>query len=234
MNIIHFTKLLKTNNILKIMMSKTKKINKEPVIGNTLKNGLFDYKNLNDLADVLLNKTLINVNNKKYRPCEIEFYYKGTGHEDLYTHCSNEQRMKCKFYFHKYKTGSYKSGTYKGMDITMSPDDDAYFGILIRSLCDQENNEFIEGPCKSVNKILEQYGFTEVKEFVNGKQLPLDIYDTSNKFYVINTNDLKQEKIYKGPRIGLSDKYPDYQNINYRYAIMINKIKKQRKTFIDI
>jgi len=219
-------------------MSKTKKINKsdkeEQINENTLKTGKYDYKNFNELADMLLNKTLINVNNKKYRPCEIEFYYNGKGHADLYTHCSDEQRMKCKFYFHKYKTGAYKSGTYKGMDITMSPDNDAYFGILIRSLYDQERNEFIEGPCKSVNKILEQYGVTQVKDFVSNKQLPLDIYDITNKFYVIHPQDLEQENIYKGPRIGLSDKYPDYQNISYRYAIMINRIKKQRKTFIDI
>lgn len=217
-------------------MSKSKiKVNKEINVDN----GILvkyepKYDQFGELANILLNKTILRVKDKRYRLCEIEFYYKGKGHEDLYTHCMDEQRMKCKFYFHRYKTGAYKSGTYKCLDITLSPDNDAYFGILIRSICDMETGEFIEGPCKSVNMMLSQFGFQTVSEFVDGKTVPLDIYDTTNQFHIIDANDLKQEQIYKGPRIGLSSKYPDYQTLNYRYAIMISKIKKQRKTFIAI
>lgn len=193
-----------------------------------------DYHHFDELADILLNKTLLNVGTRTYRLCEIEFYYKGNGHEDHYTHCSDEQRLKGKLYFHKYKTGVYKSGTYKGLDITLSPDNIAYFGILIRSIQDQTTHEFIEGPCRSVNAILGQFGFQTVNDFVAGKKVPLDIYDTTYQLYLIDTPSLKHESIYHGPRIGLSDKYPEYQNLNYRYATLINNIKKKRNTLTQI
>lgn len=200
-------------------------------VHHTLQTYHVDYDNFMDLADILLNKTLLKVNHKIFRICEIEFYYFSKAHPDAYTHCSDEQKMKCKFYFHKYKTGAYKSGTYKGMDITMSPDDVAYCGILIRSILDVDTDEFIEGPCCTVNTILRQYKFDNVSDFVAGKKLPLDIYDEEHKLFIVDTNNLKHERIYKGPRIGLSNKYPEYQNAKYRYAIMINRIKKKRKTF---
>ena len=37
-----------------------------------------------------------------------------------------------KLYFHKFKNGSYKEGTFKGMDISLgNSDKNIYFGILI-------------------------------------------------------------------------------------------------------
>lgn len=191
-----------------------------------------NYHIFSELADQLLNHTLLIAQDKTYRICEIEFYYCGEDHKDLYTHCSDEQQLKCKFYFHKYKTGAYKAGTYKCMDITMSPDNKTYFGILIRSIYDIQENTFIEGPCRSLTELLKQFNCSEVKEFVNNKQLPLDIYDQTYGLFITDTNKLKQEQIYHGPRIGLSDKYPEFQNVKYRYAILISNIKKQRKTFV--
>lgn len=201
---------------------------------NTLRSYVGDYHHFDSLADILLNRTLLNAGTHIYRLCEIEFYYKGNGHEDNYTHCSDEQRTKGKFYFHKYKTGVYKSGTYKGLDITLSPDNNVYFGILIRSIQDQTTHEFIEGPCRSVNTILGQFGCQTVNDFVAGKTVPLDIYDTTHQLYLIDAPSLKHESIYRGPRIGLSDKYPEYQNLNYRYAISIHNIKKKRNTLTRI
>ena len=189
------------------------------------------HQNFIELADIILNKITLHANDKTFRICETEFYYCGPNHMDTYTHCSDEQRMNCKFYFHKYKTGSYKSGTYKGLDITMSPNKKTYFGCLIRSLYDVEDGVFIEGPCKSVNTILEQFGCKDVKEFVSDKELPLDIYDDSYNFYIMDDDTMKMEQIFNGPRIGLSDKYPEFQNLRYRFATKISNIKKQRKTF---
>jgi hypothetical protein len=39
---------------------------------------------------------------------------------------------------------------------------------------------------------------------------------------------------HPGPRIGLSDKYPEFKDVSYRYATNINLIKKQRKTFVEL
>jgi hypothetical protein len=189
------------------------------------------YLKFAELADILLNQTLIHASTKTYRICELEFYYCGEGHEDTYTHCSDEQQLNCKFYFHKYGNGTYKSGTYKGLDITLSPDNKAYFGVLIRSIQDQENGDFIEGPCRSVNTFLQQFDCPDVAAFMNDRAPPLDIYDTNNGIYITH-DTLEVRPMYKGPRIGLSDKYMNFRDVTYRYATSINSIKKNRKTFV--
>jgi hypothetical protein len=196
-----------------------------------LKTMLVDHTHFNEIAKKLLNDSILHVNGIEYKLCEIEFYYHNGEHKDMYTHCSKEQNEKCKFYFHKFHSGTYKSGTYKGMDITLSPNKDTYFGILVRSIMNIKTNEFIEGPCRVVNKILEHFGCKEVYDFVRDKKIPLDIYDETTKLYIIDCVGKFNDEIYKGIRIGLSDKYPEFQIKKYRFATNINKIKKQRKTF---
>jgi len=193
-----------------------------------------NYKNFNKIADTLLNDTLLIVKNNRFRICEIEFYYKGEEHEDKYTHCTDDQLSFLSFYFHKYKNGTYKAGTYKGMDLTFGNEKDIYYGVLVRSMLDLDSNEFIEGPCRCVNKILELNECKTVKDFLDNKKLPLKLYSTNQNIYIRDYNtqekkEIKKEQIYIGPRVGLSDKYPKFVNLNYRYAIMIKKIKKQKK-----
>lgn len=197
--------------------------------------------NFHEIANTILNKILIVAGTKLYRVCETEFYLFGKKHHDYYTHRSVEQSMKCKFYFHKYHNGTYKSGTYKGIDITIGCDNPkTFFGCLIRSIYDIKTHEFVEGPCNCVNKILSNFNCSNVNDFMHSvndnTKIPLDIYDTSNKIYIIDSNDklLNKEQLYCGNRIGLSDKYPKYQNKSYRFAIMIQNIKKQRKSLQKI
>lgn len=182
--------------------------------------------NFNQIANLLLNSTILHVKGKSYRLCEIEFYYCGSEHKDLYTHSSDEQKMHGRFYFHRYRNGTYKSGTYKGLDITLSPSDSTSFGILIRSVQDRETGEVTEGPCRTVNLILEQFNCQTVDQFMIGKVCPLQIDDPSHQLYITNTSELNQEPIFIGPRIGLSDRYPEYRDRPYRYAVMIHSIKK--------
>lgn len=100
---------------------------------------------------------------------------------------------------------------------------------------DLDTNEFIEGPCKSVNKILEQFNCADVAELFNNEFAGIDqISMTDEKINLAIDNTLTKLDIFKGPRIGLSDKYPDYQNLLYRYATNIAKIKKNRKSFIPV
>lgn len=190
--------------------------------------------NFEEIAKTILLQSILCVKDDEYDICEIEFYYRGKEHDDTYTHGMPDQKTKGKFYFHKYKTGTYKSGTYKGCDITLAPDKKTYFGALIRSICDRKTKEFIEGPCRVVNKILEHFDVTTVKDFIGDKDVPLDIYDKENELYI--SHDFKKPKklpsIYAGSRIGLSDKYPDFQYKDYRFvpSNYVKNIKKQRKT----
>jgi hypothetical protein len=105
-----------------------------------------------------------------------------------------------------------------------------------RSMMDLDSGEFIEGPCKCVNKILEQFGFNNVADLFDSRtnkheQIRLDDPDLK---LVYPTNKLDQKEIFTGTRIGLSDKYPDYQARQYRFVIFENKIKKEKKNLIPI
>lgn len=71
---------------------------------------------------------------KYFRVCEIEFYLNCEGHTDTFTHGDAMQRLNAKWYFHK-MGGSYKSGSYKGLDLTFGrPEIKATAGCLLRSL----------------------------------------------------------------------------------------------------
>jgi 3-methyladenine DNA glycosylase Mpg len=179
-------------------------------------------KKFKEYAEKLLNNTILEVKNKKYRICEIEMYYCNDDHPDKYTHCDDWQMKFNKFYPHRFKNKVYKAGTYKCMDIAYGDEKTkTYFGILIRSIENIETNEFFTGPCISVNEILSNYSMKEFKEF-------MEKYDIDKEF-TLKTKKLDHEDIYTGPRVGLGDKYPEYKEKNYRYAIKTKKIKKQKK-----
>lgn len=191
---------------------------------------LCDHKNFDKVINILINQCILVAKDNRYRLCELEVYYKNKDHPDDYVHCDDDQLDFEGFYFHKYKNGSYKAGTYKGMDITFGDrTNNTYYGILVRSIMNIQTNEFIEGPCKCVNEIIGQFGVETVKDFMLNKPKKLSISDKENELYIEKVNDLKKEDIYAGPRVGLSNKYPDYLSKNYRYAVFIKKIKKQKK-----
>jgi len=176
----------------------------------------------NQYANKLLNNSILSVKDKTYRICEIEMYLCNDEHPDKYTHCDSLQLEFNQFYPHRFKTGTYKSGTYKCMDIAFGDKiTNTYFGILIRSIQNIETKEFFTGPCICVNEILSNFGCKEWKQFFEKYSL--------NELKLINRDDLINEEIYIGPRVGLGDKYPDYKLKNYRFAIYINKIKKQKQ-----
>lgn len=195
-----------------------------------------DYDNIDEItvqriAESLLLKYALVVNNKEFRICEVEFYINNHKHNDKYTHGDSHQKTFGKWYFHRYPSGAYKSGTYKGIDLTLG-NKDTYFGVLIRSIYDPCTDEMFDGPCKSVNKILELNNANDVKEYMQKRKSPLNARSTKN-FHLKRKAKLSKEIIYKGPRIGLSDKYPEWKNIHYRFLIKKKYIKKGKRDLVE-
>jgi hypothetical protein len=197
-----------------------------------------DYETLDEssfehIAEILLNKSVLVVNDNYYRIVEIEFYLKNEQHPDEYVHCDDDQLLYGTYYFHKFKNGTYKGGTFKGMDITLGDEDTStYFGVLIRSLYDIANDMIIEGPCNVVNCILHKYECENLREFSGDENL--NIFENDHEFVIKNNKKLSKETIYKNHRVGLSDKYPDYQYSHYRYLIFKNRIRKQKTGLEEI
>ena len=185
-------------------------------------------ENFNLISDIILNKIVLVTNETKYRICEIEMYLQNEDHKDLYVHCNPDQKNYGTFYFHKYNNGTYKSGTWKGLDIVLG-DKNKYFGILIRSIMNLDTEQFIEGPCRCVNTILHEFSCETVADFFANKKTQITLDDC--ELYLEKSN-LEPKDIYIGTRIGLSNKYPEYKNKMYRYVIYQNKIKKEKKSLI--
>ena len=92
----------------------------------TNKTGSYEQR-FHNLCSDLMNKYLLHVNQKQYRLCELEVYYSDNTHNDPFTHKDTHQQTIGKLYFHKYGN-EYKSGTYKGLDITIGNSDDGIYG----------------------------------------------------------------------------------------------------------
>ena len=175
------------------------------------------------------------MNHKEYRICEIEFYLYDprtpgtfiTPHEDAYTHRDPDQKLNGHWYFHKHKTGTFKGGTFKGRDLIIG-DGKQYCGVVIRSIYDMANKKLIAGPCCSVNTVLENYKVSSISELYDSeKTLRL-----TNNFrnFVLKRKGLSPEPIYKGIRIGLSDKYPDeIETMQGVFKGMVDKVYKREE-----
>lgn len=89
------------------------------------------------IAEILLNKSHIITNYGKYRIMEIEFYFYNPNHIDSVTIPRDEEAGM--WWLHDW-----------GVDITFKSDEkmNFYGGILIRSLFNENNSEFICGPRK--------------------------------------------------------------------------------------
>lgn len=178
--------------------------------------------NFDQMANYILNRTVIVCNDNILRICEIEFYLKSVDHNDPYVHDTSEQHTYGNWYFHKHHTGTYKGGTFKGLDITFGSLKSAC-GILIRSVMCLGNSvsgsvntkQVIEGPCKTVNKLLELLEVKSIMDFTQGNTIAIN----HEKLKLIEIQTPTTDIIVKGPRIGLSNKNIEYQNAEYRFAI---------------
>ena len=198
--------------------------------------------NLKEVVNNFLNAQVLVLNltdtspKIEFRLTEIEFYLYSVTHPDPYTHRAEEQKYKNRFYFHKFSNGTFKSGTWKGLDICLG-NGDSYFGALIRSITDIGTGRPIEGPCLTVNRILDHFGSGNVREFIDkvfGGKLDFDIYDESKPVHLRRSSGLQQETIFTGPRIGLSNKWPEFRDRHYRFCIYRDRLKKKKTSLVKL
>lgn len=183
--------------------------------------------NFSYLANRILNYTLLMVNGSPHRICEIEFYLNSPAHPDQYVHGHNDQTQKGTWYFHRFNNGTYKNGTFKGVDITFGSEG-IHAAILIRSVFDIQRRIFIEGPCKTVNHILALTGVDTIMNFTGNRSL--NVFANQRGLVLVEGTPTQLEPILCGPRIGLSDKYPEYRSKKYRFVI--GPVKKERKNLL--
>jgi hypothetical protein len=171
----------------------------------------------------------------------------GGKHPDPFTHQHINQKNCGNWYFHRatQKDNSpYKSNTYKGLDIAIG-DKTIFGGVLIRGLLkhDQTLSPFggksksswnlIDGPCKCVDYIFQKNGgFDGVESFVEQKLGGgLSVDKNENVLCLVHKSKLptnvqvqlfpknKYDKIYSGPRVGLTLKKRDHAKERRQYIM---------------
>lgn len=176
------------------------------------------------LAQWLLSQCTILCCSRPFRIVEIEFYLFSKDHPDPYVHRCPDQERRMTWYFHKTKKGNYRGGTFKGIDLTLGKPGE-FFGILLRSIYDLKTRELITGPCRVVHKFLEVSESSSIQDLTkNWTSFDADCNDD----LLLQWENSKQIPIYYGPRIGLSDKDPEYQDRKYRFSSINKKIKDCR------
>jgi hypothetical protein len=192
------------------------------------------------IASQLLGGVRLVVGGQPYRLVEIEFYYYCDNiHPDPFTHCDPLQRECGRWYFHRTR-GSYRGGTYKGLDITFG-DSKAFGGILIRSIEAQDGTLF-DGPSLCVDRLLMQVGVSDVA-VLDGRIGSRLVWDADSPLVVdraIGASRRVQRAIasephhiFTSPRVGLSLKkakksadMPRYILLPYRYLTEPRRISK--------
>lgn len=179
------------------------------------------------IANNLIQCMYLNISGVKYSFIEVEFYLYTDDHKDIYTHRDADQAIPENWYFHKSHGGSYKGGTYKGLDITFGySKKKSYGGILIRGIKDMKTNSIISGPCNVVNFILTRTNSSDIPNLID--KLKGNVFNKDNIFYLDKLSPNLKVAIYNGPRVGLSFKYPNYVIRNYRYLTKLDHVKKYK------
>jgi len=144
------------------------------------------------IANDLIHHHQLNLQGTVYTFTEIEFYYfDKESHPDKYSHK------------HSYAVGKWRFHL-QGLDISLGYEPEgedfiSYGGILLRGLKSEEH--YINGPKRILAHIFEKLG---------------DIEITQKEFGIVTSKNSKVE-IRKSFRKGLSERYPEFNQLTYRY-----------------
>lgn len=160
------------------------------------------------IADMMMNRLCLIVNNNFFRITECEFYFNDSNedsHKDPYTHCREEQKEFGKWYFND-----------MGIDLTFGNGKDIYAGILIRGIKNLKTGAFTNGPSRVLREIFRNFGMA---------------FESSQSIFFTEAQARQKEKYepVATNRIGLTKKMEDqkgYINRPYRFVIELDKEHK--------
>lgn len=190
------------------------------------------------LPIIFLNGANLIIGQSLCKICEIELYYYSHDTKivngfllgpDSYVHQDPLQLTFGQVYFHR-SGNSYRGGNYKGMDLTFSGKN-VYFSILVRTIQNLSTGDVISGPCLVVNHILELLNYQSINDLVKAAGGGINFLTPNQFIYLQSVKECSKEPILYGPRVGLSDKYPQFKMLPYRFvaSYSFKHIKKQKR-----
>lgn len=152
------------------------------------------------VAARLLNDCDFVVAGERYRFAELEAYYYGKEHPDLFAHRESVQLEDGRWYFHRTR-GEYRGGSFKGLDLALG-DGTSYFGLLIRTIV-APGGTLLVGPSLTVDHLLAQTKAASVAvlDSLIGTR---SIWDTSSPLHIVAAEKPRDAPVYATSRVGLS------------------------------
>jgi hypothetical protein len=152
------------------------------------------------LADRLLNEVDLVVAGAAYRFAELETYYHGPAHADLFAHRDPVQLENGRWYFHRTR-GEYRGGSFKGLDLAFG-DGSAHFGVLIRAIVTPDG-VIIDGPSLTVDYLLMRTKAKDVATLdamIAGRK----VWDATSPLSIRASAKTRNATVYRSSRVGLS------------------------------
>ncbi|MGE0434979.1 MAG: hypothetical protein AB7K09_04440 [Planctomycetota bacterium] len=191
------------------------------------------------IADALLNgHRLRGGGDTQLRLLEVEAYLNAPSldHADPFTHSDDMQLTSRRWYFHR-EGGSYRGGTFKGLDISFATAPGAYGGWLIRSLETADGN-VVNGVGLCVDTLLAKTGFESVADLdaaIAGRAVD----DASSPLHLEPRQSGERRDVIATARVGLTLKraaqHPDmprYLGRAYRFVTRGRELAKGRPQLV--
>lgn len=152
------------------------------------------------VAARLLNGCDFVVAGERYRFAELEFYYSGGPHPDLFAHRDPVQREDGRWYFHRTR-GEYRGGSFKGLDIALG-DGTAFFGVLIRTVV-KPDGTLLDGPCVTIDHLLAKTKTASVAA-LDGLINARAVWNTTSPLHIVEADPPRAAPVVACSRVGLS------------------------------
>ena len=152
------------------------------------------------IAHRLLNEADFVVAGQRYRFAELEMYYSGWGHSDLFAHRDPVQLEDGRWYFHRTR-GEYRGCSFKGLDLALG-DGASFFGILIRTVVAAEGT-VLDGPCVTVDHLLAKTKAASVAA-LDGIINQRSLWDTTSPIHIVESEKPRAAQVFASSRVGLS------------------------------
>ena len=136
-----------------------------------------------------------------HRFTEVEAYYHGRGHLDLFAHRDPVQKGTGVWYFHR-TAGVLRGGSFKGVDLAFGGPE-AFAGMLVRGLAVEPAGKLVDGPSLCVDHLIGCTGAGSVSALdraVAGKPA----WDAENPLRLQWLPEEESRELLRTARVGLS------------------------------
>jgi hypothetical protein len=158
---------------------------------------------MSEVAEALINHTVLKVNGKDYRIMEIEFYLHYPNHRDPFIHRGEGnpiQRTMNQWYVHRKGTDSFPFWKRNGLDLTVGTAAGAG-GILFRRLELITTGDGPDGSGNVLNYLLKELDLSEASQLAQSCE-GVDASDPGLPLF-LEAKDTEKFNIYRAPRFNL-------------------------------